>query len=118
MSEKQPSLWKDLQKIDFKNSKEMLYDFFFFFFLRTRFSTSLYFCFFTHKMSNMFLGYMMQEHGSFPDKYNLRETLEFYFQQCALEVNCRQMSTVAATLANGGKHPKTGKRIFHPSNVR
>ena len=25
MSKKQPSLWKDLQKMDFENSKEMLY---------------------------------------------------------------------------------------------
>ena len=34
MSEKQPSLWKDLQKMDFENSKEMLYaNFFLFFFI-------------------------------------------------------------------------------------
>ena len=33
-AKKQPCLWKDLQKMDFKNSKEMLYTFF----LMTRFN--------------------------------------------------------------------------------
>ena len=39
MSEKQPNIWKDQQKLCFKNSKEMLYTIFF----MTRFSTSHFF---------------------------------------------------------------------------
>jgi len=67
---------------------------------------------------NWCLGYMMQEYDSFPPGTNLRDTLEFYFQQCSIEGSCRQMSILASTLANGGVNPKTGERIFDPFHVR
>eukprot|EP00494_Astrolonche_serrata_P024155 UN24413 len=67
---------------------------------------------------NWCLGYMMQEYDSFPEKTVLRDTLEFYFQQCSIEANCRQMAIMAASLANGGTNPKTGEKIFNPFHVR
>jgi len=36
--------------------------------------------------------------------------LEAYFQQCSVLVNCRDLGVMAATLANGGTNPLTGKR--------
>jgi len=67
---------------------------------------------------NFCLGYMMQEYDSFPKGTNLKNTLEFYFQQCSIEANTRQMALMAATLANGGTNPQTGTRIFDAFHVR
>ena len=49
----------------------------------------------------------------FPDNTDINETLELYFQSCSIEVNTKILSIVAATLANGGINPFTGKEIFH-----
>jgi glutaminase len=38
--------------------------------------------------------------------------LELYFRQCAVSVDCRDLSLMAATLANGGVHPLTGDRAL------
>ncbi|GAB3934482.1 hypothetical protein GCM10027614_07570 [Micromonospora vulcania] len=67
---------------------------------------------------NFALGYFMREHQSFPDGTDLTETLEFYFQCCSIEVDARSLSTVAASLANGGVNPLTGERIFSADTVR
>jgi glutaminase len=36
--------------------------------------------------------------------------LELYFRQCSIAVDCRDLSLMAATLANGGVNPLTGER--------
>lgn len=67
---------------------------------------------------NFCLGYMMREADCLPEDTNLPETLEFYFEQCAISLNTEQLSVVAATLANGGVCPITNQRIFSAENVR
>jgi len=51
----------------------------------------------------------MNEKGAFPKNTNLVETLELYFQCCSLTMTSDALSVVAATLANGGINPLTGK---------
>lgn len=72
---------------------------------------------------NYALAHFMNERSEikpvgFPDKTNINETLELYFQSCSIEVTTEILSIVAATLANGGTNPFTGKRIFSPETVR
>lgn len=45
------------------------------------------------------------------------DALENYFRQCSLEVTCRDLAFMAATLANGGVHPVTGHRALPAEHV-
>ncbi|MBP6782645.1 MAG: glutaminase A [Verrucomicrobiales bacterium] len=45
------------------------------------------------------------------------EALEVYFKQCSILVNCRDLSVMAASLANGGINPLTKKRVLDQGNV-
>lgn len=44
-------------------------------------------------------------------------TTELYFQQCSISVNCRDLGIMAATLANGGVNPLTGKQALRGEYV-
>lgn len=44
-------------------------------------------------------------------------SLENYFRQCSLLVDCRDLAYMAATLANGGVHPMTGERALPLEHV-
>ncbi len=44
-------------------------------------------------------------------------TLEAYFQQCSLSVNCKDLALMGATLANGGVNPVTGVRAIAAEHV-
>jgi len=44
--------------------------------------------------------------------------LENYFRQCSLLVTCRDLAFMAATLANGGVHPRSGKRAVPGEDVQ
>lgn len=43
--------------------------------------------------------------------------LENYFRQCSVQVNCRDLGYMAATLANGGVHPLTGVTALPSGDV-
>ena len=44
--------------------------------------------------------------------------LDLYFRQCAVNIDCRDLALVAATLANGGVNPRTGVRSVQEDVVR
>ncbi len=67
---------------------------------------------------NFALAYFMREKNAFPENTNLTETLEFYFQCCSIESSSYDLSVAAATLANAGTNPLTGKAIFKSSTVQ
>jgi glutaminase len=45
------------------------------------------------------------------------QATDIYTEQCAISVNAADLATMAATLANGGKNPVTGKQIIKADNV-
>ena len=46
------------------------------------------------------------------------EVLDLYFRQCSVNVTCRDLAIMAATLANDGKNPLTGEAVFDIQYVR
>jgi len=42
---------------------------------------------------------------------------DIYTEQCAISVNAKDLAMMAATLANGGKNPVTGKQCMNVANV-
>ena len=44
-------------------------------------------------------------------------SLENYFRQCSVLVTCEDLAYMAATLANGGVHPRTGQRALAAEHV-
>ena len=67
---------------------------------------------------NFALAYFMSEKKAFPENTNLIETLEFYFQCCSIELKSSSMASAAATLANGGVNPSSGKKVFSASTAK
>jgi len=67
---------------------------------------------------NFALAYFMREKKAFPPGVDIVDILEFYFQCCSMLVTTDIMSIVAATLANGGVCPLTGKQIFSAGTVK
>ena len=64
---------------------------------------------------NRAIGYMLRNFGILTDDPN--PIVEAYFQQCAISVTCRNLGLMAATLANRGVNPVTGKRAIRGEYV-
>jgi glutaminase len=65
---------------------------------------------------NRAIAYLMNNLGMIRDR--IEETLELYFQQCSILVNCHDLAVMAATLANGGVNPITGERAINNRYVQ
>jgi glutaminase len=64
---------------------------------------------------NQAIGYLMYAY-EFIKSEPLRAT-DIYTEQCSVNVNAKDLATMAATLANGGKNPVTGKQLMKSENV-
>ena len=59
---------------------------------------------------NRAIAYLMRNFAIIDEQ--VHETLHQYFAQCSMLVTCQDMAMMAATLANIGANPITGKRVF------
>lgn len=59
---------------------------------------------------NRAIGWLLRNFGILDEDPD--DTLETYFQQCALEVTCRDLALMGATLANQGVNPVTHQRAI------
>jgi glutaminase len=50
-------------------------------------------------------------------KENPLQACDIYTEQCAVNVNAKDLAMMAATLANGGKNPASGKQVTKAENV-
>jgi glutaminase len=64
---------------------------------------------------NQAIGYLMYAYGYI--KANPMQATDVYTEQCSVAVNAKDLATMAATLANAGKNPVTGKQVMKAANV-
>ncbi|MFC4313688.1 glutaminase A [Steroidobacter flavus] len=64
---------------------------------------------------NQAIGSLMYAYGFIKD--NPGQAVDIYTEQCAISVNAKDLATMAATLANGGKNPVTNKQVMKSQNV-
>jgi glutaminase len=67
---------------------------------------------------NTALAHMMKSKKALPSNTNINEVLEFYYQTCSIELTCKGMAVVAATMANGGVCPLTHERVLSASTTK
>ncbi|MBV0911372.1 glutaminase A [Anianabacter salinae] len=65
---------------------------------------------------NRAIAYMMLNSGMITSPPE--DVLELYFKQCSINVTCADMAMMAATLANHGTQPVTGRKILDPDQIR
>jgi glutaminase len=64
---------------------------------------------------NQAISMLMYAYGHI--KANPLQACDVYTEQCAVNVNAKDLATMAATLANGGKNPVSGKQCMNIANV-
>jgi glutaminase len=64
---------------------------------------------------NQAIGYLMYAYEFI--KANPLQATDVYTEQCSVNVNAKDLATMAGTLANGGKNPVTGKQVMKAGNV-
>jgi glutaminase len=64
---------------------------------------------------NQAIGALMFAYGYI--KNNWQQAVDLYTRQCSVGVNARDLANMAATLANAGKNPVTGKQVIDETNV-
>ncbi len=64
---------------------------------------------------NQAIAMLMYAYGHI--KANPLQACDIYTEQCSVNVNAKDLAMMAATLANGGKNPVTGKQVMKAENV-
>jgi glutaminase len=64
---------------------------------------------------NQAIGMLMYAYGYI--KAEPMRATDVYTEQCSISVNAKDLATMAATLANGGKNPVTKKQVMKAENV-
>jgi glutaminase len=64
---------------------------------------------------NQAIGYLMHAYGFI--KSSPMQAVDVYTEQCSVAVSAKDLATMAATLANAGKNPVTGRAVMKAENV-
>jgi len=64
---------------------------------------------------NQAIGALMYAYGFI--KSDPAQATDVYTEQCSISVNAKDLATMAATLASGGRNPVTGKQVMKTENV-
>jgi glutaminase len=64
---------------------------------------------------NQAIGMLMYAYGYI--KADPQRATDIYTEQCSVSVNAKDLAMMAATLANGGKNPVSGKQVMKTENV-
>jgi glutaminase len=64
---------------------------------------------------NQAIGMLMYAYGLI--KENPAQATDLYTRQCSINVNAKDLATMAATLANGGTNPVTKKKVIDSNHV-
>jgi glutaminase len=64
---------------------------------------------------NQAIGALMLAYGYIKD--NWQQAVDLYTRQCSIGVNAKDLATMAATLAAGGRNPVTGKQVLDANKV-
>jgi glutaminase len=64
---------------------------------------------------NRAIAMLMSAYERFPG--DPAQAVDLYTRQCSINVNAKDLGVMAATLANGGKNPVTGKQVITSANV-
>jgi glutaminase len=64
---------------------------------------------------NQAIGMLMFAYGII--KANPAQATDLYTRQCSINVNAKDLATMAATLANGGVNPVTKKKVLEASHI-
>ena len=64
---------------------------------------------------NQAIGMLMHAYGFI--KENPLQATDIYTEQCSVNVNAKDLAVMAATLANGGKNPVSGKQVLRADLV-
>jgi len=64
---------------------------------------------------NQAIAQLMYAYGRIKD--NPQQATDIYTEQCSVNVNARDLAVMAATLANGGRNPLTGRQAVREENV-
>ncbi len=67
---------------------------------------------------NRAIAYLLKNSGALGEESEVEEVVETYFRQCSTLVNCRDLATMAATLASTGVNPVTHERVLREDTVR
>ncbi len=65
---------------------------------------------------NRAIAYFMLSEGRLAA--GVEDTVELYAYQCSVLVDCQELALMAATLANGGIHPRSGRRMISSKYVK
>ena len=69
-----------------------------------------------HDHHNRAIAYLLLSRGLV--KGPAEDLLELYYRICSIVVDCRDLATIAAVLANGGVHPVRGQRTLPAGHVK